>query len=180
MLNKKGQTEDAIEVCITLVLIVIGIIAISILHADYTFSLKNAKSVLFADGETVTAYDTTFIGLDLLNTLRLPVTKETTIGELLVSLPQNYPDIQDPLDTGLIVQYPNNRLGCGDTFFASLSAYLTPVYGEQWFLSVFEGDEMIFFCTPIVAEYAKVRSANMTLPSVSTDEKTRVVLEVYI
>ena len=58
---------------------------------------------------------------------------------------------------------------------------LSPVYGEKWFISVKDGeDELVFFCTPIIAELVSWPDyAELTIPLQDSDKTALVRLEVH-
>ena len=180
MLNKKAQVEDSIEIVLSIIGIVIGIIVLTLLAMNYELSIEHAKDALHG-GTTIQSFDTQFMGTDLLNTVKLPV-DDYTFGELIAYMPGNYQDVQDPsLFEGILWdKWLIDGITCDTELYTEINNYLSPVYGKYWDLTVLYKQEKIFTCHPsdILYGFGPVQT-NMTLPTLNPEENVIVRLEVY-
>jgi len=179
MLNKKGQTEDNIEMVLCIIGIVIGVVVLTIAKADFESSAAGVKQSVVLERNEIQSVDTQLMGTDLLNVLRLQVSQEYTFGELVAHLPENYPEVQDTSLAGL-VQGPG-EMTCTTELYNELNNYLEPVYGDDWFITVISSSEVtIFHCTP---KYAVLPGSEYFwqayLPTTNPDEQVLVILQVF-
>ena len=182
MLNKKGELDNLVDYLVGAVFLIIGLIII----AQFTFAtsvdISERVEHFFISETELLSFETNFMGTDLINILRLEVNEEYTFGEILSYIPRNYPDKQDDfLFEGLLTQHFSDRMSCDEELFNLLDEKLSPVYGEKWFISVKDGeDELVFFCTPIIAELVSWPDyAELTIPLQDSDKTALVRLEVH-
>ncbi|MSR86290.1 hypothetical protein EXS74_02750 [Candidatus Woesearchaeota archaeon] len=181
MLNKKAQTEDlGIEIPFAIVLTIIGVIALTLVAADYNWSTDRVKGALHG-GTTVHAFDAKFMGTDLENTLKLQV-GDYTFGELIAYMPRNYQEVQDPsLFEGMLWdKWLIDGLACDQELYTEINHYLSPVYGKYWQIKAYYHDEEIFSCYPadILYGFGPIQT-NMILPTLDPQETVFVQLKVY-
>ncbi|MDP3728859.1 MAG: hypothetical protein Q8R18_05420 [bacterium] len=176
MLNKKAQVEDNLEFVLSIIIIIIGVVALTIAKADYNSSVDEAKNALHGETE--------LIGTDLLNLLKLPVSEEYTFGELIAHLPTNYPIIQEEslrpiIKEGII----SSEMTCSTELLNIIHNYLEPVYGDDWFITVINiKNENIFRCTPRYTAQLPGEDKyywQVYLPTVNPEEQVLVILEVF-
>ncbi len=181
MLNKKAQTEDlGIEIPFAIVITIIGVIALSLVSADYNWSLDRAKSSL-QSGTTIAPFDAKFLGTDLENTLKLSV-ENYSFGELIAYMPRNYQEVQDPsLFEGILWdKWLTDGLACDQELYTQINDYLSPIYGKYWQIKAYYKEEEIFSCYPPDILYGLgPQQTNMTLPTLDPQETVLVQLKVY-
>mgnify|MGYP001573337411 FL=1 len=68
MLNKKAQIEDNLEIVLSIIGIIIGVVIITLAKAEYKISVDHAENAI-QSGSTIESFDAKFIGTDLLNIL---------------------------------------------------------------------------------------------------------------
>ena len=175
MLNKKAQVDDNTEIIVCILGILMGVIILFVLEDISKFNINSAKELVQGDTDIQT-YDAKLMGTDLLNIAKLPLNDKYTFSDLIATMPDNYPIIQD---STYLKSYLSDRLGCNDELYNQLNEFLTPIYGENWIIYVYDKDEMIFFCSPITFDYAKNTAATLTLPSSTPGKNLLLSLEVY-
>ena len=174
MLNKKAQLEDNLEYGIAFLIIIVGVIALTLLQADYEWSTDKAKMSL--RGETsIGSFDTSFMGTDLLNILKLPL-EEQSLGEVLATV-QETPSNAFIQDAGI--------WSCGPELYTSMHAFLVPIYGENWYITLEDEEQnIVFACTGIATiSYqflAGETNTSMFIPSQNPEEEFRVELGVLV
>lgn len=177
MLSKKAQLEDNIEILLSVLGVIIGVVVLTILKAEYGASVNNAKAGLQA-GDV----EGTFIATDLHNLLKMPI-DSYTFGEIIAYMPRNYQDAQDPsLFEGILWdRWLVDGLSCNTELYQKINGHLNPVYGKYWKVKVFYQDKEIFSCFPpeLTYEYGGPKTATMILPTLNFEEEVRVLLEVY-
>ena len=178
MLNKKAQIEDNLEIVLSIIGIIIGVVIITLAKAEYKISVDHAENAI-QSGSTIESFDAKFIGTDLLNILKLE-TGDYTFGELIAYMPRNYQEVQDPAlfedlfwDVWLV-----NGLGCDTELYKQLDENLRPIYGANWALEVVYKDEQIFTCPYSYLLYPGYSETNMFLPSLDPNEELLVSLNV--
>src|SRR3989338_6536769 len=85
MLNKKAQVEDNIEFVLCILGLIIGVVVLTLLKADYAWSIDHAKNAWRA-GTEIPPFDTQFMGTDLLNTAKMNLPSTNPHQELLLLL----------------------------------------------------------------------------------------------
>lgn len=181
MLNKKAQVEDNLEIVISMIGIIVGIVIISLAQADYKYNLEKGKEAVSIESSGAYAYDTKFLAMDLLNTLKLPI-GDYTVGELMAYMPRNSEKVQDPeLFEGILWdKWLVNGIACNTELYHVIDDYLRPVYGRYWSISVYQGEKNIFTCQSRDLLYgAGSQIAEMNLPSLDPQQDLKVSLEVY-
>jgi len=178
MLSKKAQVEDNLEIVLSIIGIIIGVVIITLAKAEYSISVDHAENAI-QGASTIGSFDAKFIGTDLLNILKLQ-TGDYTFGELIAYMPRNYQEVQDPAlfeelfwDIWLV-----DGLACDTELYNTLEEYLRPVYGRNWALDVFYKEKPIFSCPYAYVLFADYRETNMTLPSLDPNEELFVSLKV--
>src|SRR3989344_3278714 len=127
MLNKKAQVEDNIEFVLCILGLIICVVVLTLLKADYAWSIDHAKNAWRA-GTEIPPFDTQFMGTDLLNTAKIPI-GGYTFGELITYMPRNYQGIKDPqFETLFWDQWFVDALACDEELYTVLNDYLSPVY----------------------------------------------------
>lgn len=180
MLKKKGQVEDNLEIILSIIGIIIGVVVITLAKAEYKISVDHAENSI-QGGSTIESFDAKFMGTDLLNTLKLQ-TGDYSFGELITYMPRNYQEVQDPaLFEDLFWDvWLTDGLACDTELYTTLDEYLHPVYSKYWRVQVFYKGEEIFKCQPPDILYNQgYRQTNTTLPSLDASEQITVRLEVH-
>lgn len=178
MLSKKAQIEDNLEIVLSIIGIIIGVVIITLAKAEYSISLDHAENAI-QSGSTIESFDAKFIGTDLLNLLKLK-TGEYSFGELITYMPRNYQEVQDPAlfeeqfwDVWLV-----DGLACENELYSQLNENLKPIYGTNWALEVFYQENKIFSCPYSYVLYPGYTETNMSLPSLDPSEELFVSLKV--
>ena len=174
MLNKKAQVEDNLEIILSIILLIIGVVALTLVSADYKLSTDRAKAAL--QGQTTLAtYDAEFMGTDLINILKMPANESISYGELFAQFPEFPYDIPE--------EYYNTWFSktnlCSQDVFNKLDAVLTPIYGEYWRIHEEYQAATIYDCYR-TEPYLSIRAqTNMTIPTTTPGQNAFVSLEVY-
>ena len=90
MLNKKGQTEDNIELVVAVIAVIGGFVLLSLFNTGYQLSIDNAKDSLLYYRTDINSFDAEFIGTDLINMMKYNLDEDFTFGELMADLDQSY------------------------------------------------------------------------------------------
>ncbi len=174
MLNKRAQVEDNLEYVLAIILTVIGVVALTLLIADFTISVDNAKTNL-ASSTTVKAYETQFLGTDLLNLMKAPANASLTYGEFFATLPEFYTKEVSPEE---YAQWFSKINLCSVEVYENLNGILSPVYGDYWSVKVTIDESTLYECYNSPSYFSDSFSTNMTLPSTIPGKDIHVFLEV--
>tara|TARA_Y100000310_G_C20680119_1_gene815428 strand:- start:2558 stop:3109 length:552 start_codon:yes stop_codon:yes gene_type:complete len=183
MLNKKAQTEDTTEIIVAVILLIIGVAIMYFLTFAHGVSLMDVKDMVVTPKDKILSVDSKSMGTDLTNTLRLPITEEYTFGEILAMVPENHPDVKDSwlVDEKYFDQTLfTDRLFCDQTLKNKLIAYLNPVYDDEWFIKVYEGEDLIFVCYDAGIQWGEEVKANITIPTTDPSQTLLVDMEVRV
>jgi len=179
MLNKKAQVEDTVEIIIVVILLIIGVALLYFIKAGHAISLDMAKESMFTSENRIQSVDARFMGTDLTNTLKLEITDDKTVGEI-IALTVNG-DVQELLAQGYLDETMfTDRLFCDDKMKDKMIEYLEPVFGDEWFIKVYDDDDMVFICYDAGLQWGDVVNAEMTLPSTDPSTTVRVEMEVRV
>lgn len=183
MLNRKAQTEDTTEIIVAVVLLIVGVAIMYFLSIGHGMTLEGAKDFVFTPEDKILSVDAKFMGTDLTNTLRLPITEDYTFGEILAMVPENHPQVKDQwlIDQKYWDQTMfTDRLFCDETLKNKLITYLNPSYGDEWFIKVYEGEDIIFVCYDAGIQWGDQVLANITLPTTDPSQTILVEMEVRV
>ena len=179
MLTRKGQAPEGLEYVGAAILVALGIAIIFFADVQYQYSIEKAKELFLPEKSDVEALDVHFIGTDLLNTLKVKITEEKTLGEILASLPEQSSSFKEQ---GVIIDAVSvaAQFECTKTMQTTLDDFLEPVYGQKWGLTVLDGTTILFACTaPNALVQNPLYETQMTIPTISSEKDLAVVLEVY-
>ena len=174
MLSKKGQVDDNIEYVLAGIGLIIAVVALTLVNADFQYSLDNAKVSLQKE-TNIHAYETQFMGTDLLNIMRIPL-GEQSLGEALAYI-EKTPAEAFVQDLGI--------WACGTDLYSSLHTILQPVYGENWYLTMEnEEHQLIFACIGVATmSYQFVEgetNTSMIIPSINIEKEYILELGVLV
>jgi hypothetical protein len=179
MLNKKAQVEDTVEIIVVVILLIIGVTFLYFIKAGHAISLESAKESFFTSENRIQSVDARFMGTDLTNTLKLDITDDKTVGEIIALTVGG--DVQSLLDQGYLDETMfTDRLFCDDKMKDIMIDFLSPVYGDEWFIKVYDGDDMVFICYDAGLQWGDVVDAEITLPSADPSTTLLVQMEVRV
>lgn len=174
MLNRKGQVEDAIEVSLALIGMVIGIVILTILSSASGADISKAQINLLNTNDN--PYDANFMATDLQNALQLQLTNGQSLGEMLAQVQEAELPYDVEADRG-------NRI-CNEELFTELNIYLSPLYKTNWVLYVYpKGTTVVplFSCNfqDTKTNLNREQSTIIIIPSTDPEKDLEVHLEVY-
>ena len=165
------QIQDNLEMILATFLIIVGVILLSLIGSLNEVSIEKYVSELSSDKSNVETLDIKFMGTDLYNTLKLEIDEEYTFGELAAHFPSEDKFL---FDEDYVSNYQLMLL-CDDNLKDSLGELLTPVYGNDWSIWVYEENNLIFACPfGILDGY----TANQSIPSTTPGTNLEIILEV--
>lgn len=179
MLTQKGQVPEAVEIIGASIIIAIGVMVLLFANAEYQYSLENAKEKYLLAKSPVEVLDVQFMGTDLLNTLRLQVTEDQTLGELFAALPQQSSSLKEQ---GLIMDQVSLAAlyECRESLQTTLQNFLGKTYGNKWAVTLIDQENPLFMCTALGAIPTRPLSETyMAIPSLDPEKDLTVLLEVY-
>ena len=184
MLNKKGQTEDNIEMVVATIAVILAFVLLSLFNTSYQLSIDNTINNLFYDRTDINSFDAEFIGTDLINVMKYPLDEGYTFGELMANLQKSY---DGPIETEYeerikrtIVGYVTGRLTCTEKLQEEIQTYLGPTYNNGWAITVYNAEGSILFsCAPFYVDWSTPYGSNMTIPTIDTEQDNIILLEGY-
>lgn len=175
MLNKKAQTEDNIEFVIAIIGIVIGVVALTLVSAQYTLSTSHAKGELQGT-TTMGTYDAQFMGTDLLNLLQTPANDSMSFGEFFAKLPQIASTQSSEEEYTLWFSKINL---CNEDIFKRLDSEVKPVYGYYWRIHADYQGTTLYDCYRTEPSFSLAATSNITLPTTLPGKTIFISMEVY-
>lgn len=178
MLTRKGQVPEGLEYVGPTILVALGITLIFFANLQYDYSLERVKDT-FLPENPVGVLDVHFMGTDFLNTLKLKITEEKTVGEILAMLPEQASSLKEQ---GMIMDQVSlaAQFECTKTMQESIDTFLGKTYGQKWGLTVMDGTTIVFACTAPDALVANpLYETQMAIPTTSAEKYLTVALEVY-
>ncbi|HLC22524.1 MAG TPA: hypothetical protein VJJ79_02015 [Candidatus Nanoarchaeia archaeon] len=179
MLTRKGQVPEAVEIIGASIIIIIGVIVLLFANAEYQHSLENAKEKYLPAKSLVEVLDVQFMGTDILNTMRLQITEEKTLGELFTALPEESSSLKEQ---GLIMDQVSLAAlyECRESLQTTLQNFLGKTYGNKWAVTLMDQENIIFMCmAPGAIPTRPLSETYMTVPSLDPEKDLTVLLEAY-
>ncbi len=179
MLNKKAQVEDTVEIIVVVILLIIGVALLYFIKTGHAIGLDLAKDSIFTSENRIQSVDSKSMATDLTNTLKLDITDDKTVGEILALTVGG--DYQSLISEGYLDQTMfTDRLFCDEKMKDIMIDFLSPVYDDEWFIKVYDDDDMVFICYDAGLQWGDVVNAEITLPSADPSTTLLVEMEVRV
>ena len=179
MLNKKAQVEDTVEIIVVVILLIIGVALLYFIKTGHALALDSVTESIFTSDNRIQSVDANSMATDLTNTLKLDITDDKTVGEI-IALTANG-DVQSLISEGYLDETMfTDRLFCDDKMKDIMIEFLSPVYDDEWFIKVYDGDDMVFICYDAGLQWGEAVNAEITLPSVDPSTTLLVEMEVRV